>query len=130
MTLEGYPNPPDQFAVITGEEHFIEEEKNNFFEAVLDYVGYDQKARESFAEILPMILHRYDNHGQVRPTDDRVTLLIIRDRVVASVLERRNDANWVEAAFACYLKPEIVGKLRKGLRVINGAFKRDDSSNG
>ena len=120
MTLEGYPNPPDKFVVITGEEHFIEGKKNNFFEAVLDYVGYDQRARESFAEILPMVLHRYDNHGQVRPTDNRVTLLLIRDRMVASVIERRNDANWVEVAFACYLKPEIVGKLRKGIVSDNG----------
>lgn len=115
MTVEGYPKPPDQFTVNTGEEHIIEEEKNRFFNAVLDYVGYDQRARECFAEIRPMVLHRYDSHGQLRPTDDRITMLIMKDKITASVLERRNDANWIEVAFACYLTPEIVRKLREGL---------------
>lgn len=115
MTPEGYPNPPDRFIVNTGEGGIIEKEKIRFFEELLDFLGYDQRARGAFAEIIPMMLHRYDSSGQVRPTDDRITLLIIRDHITASVLERRNGLNWLEVAFASYLNPEVIQKLKQGL---------------
>ena len=115
MSVEGFPRPPDRFIVNTGEGQVIEEEKIRFFEAVLDFVGYDLSAKEAFAEILPMVLHRYDSRGQVRPTDDSISLLIMKGRLAASLVERRNDFNYVEVSFACYLTPELVSQLRESL---------------
>ncbi|OGM03764.1 hypothetical protein A2112_02240 [Candidatus Woesebacteria bacterium GWA1_42_12] len=115
MTLEGSPKPPDGFVVNTGEGKTIEEVKNVFFDEILDFMGYNQKARVAFAEILPMELHRPDISGQVRLPSGRITLLILRDHITASVLERSNDFGDIEVVFANYLDPEVIQKLRQGL---------------
>jgi hypothetical protein len=110
-TEDELPKPRDKFVVNTGDTETVEKEINRFFSTVLDTLGFDQKATEAFAERDSFTLHRTDSEGNPYPIDDRITLLIVRGRVVASILERRDDLNYVEVAGASYLTPDSVRGL-------------------
>lgn len=116
-TEDELPKPRKKFIVNTGDTETVENEINRFFDSVLDTLGFDDKARTAFVERDSFVLHRTDKHGSMLPTDNRITLLIARGVVVASILERRNDFNFIEVAGASYLTPESVRGL--GERIVN-----------
>lgn len=119
MSAESFPRPPELFTVNTGEGERIQEAINIFFGEVLDYLEYNRKARESFTKIESRVLQRLDNHNRPFPTDDLLTLLIVRDYVAASVLEKRDERNFVQVVSACYLTPQIVKELKKDERLLS-----------
>ncbi len=104
------PKVPDPFTVITGMQELINQRRDEFFNEVLDYLGYDTKARETFTSIEDRNA-AYEG-TPLRPTDDRITWLIAQHYVVASVLERRNDLNNVEVLFSLYLTRQRIDQLR------------------
>lgn len=117
MGLEGLPETPARFTVITGEEERVEQTIESFFGGILDFLGYNHRARTAFVKIEAYTLG-VEHPGHLQPTDDRITLLIARDITLASVLARRNEFNWIEVLSACYLTSnEMVDRLRDGLVV-------------
>lgn len=98
-----------------------------FFISILDYLMYTVGEREAFVEIVPAVLHRYDTTGAVQPTDDRSATLIIKDIMVASVTERRNEGNFVEVTFNCNLTPDVLQDIRiHGAGITSSSSMRDD----
>lgn len=107
------PESPEQTRRITGEESQINDHIEKFFETVLDFVGFKQRAREAFCTREAFELQR---NGVV--SDDVLELLIARDILVASVLKRRSEYNMVEASFAQYLNPETLDWLRSNSNLL------------
>ncbi len=107
-SLEELLKPRQIFIVNTGRQKVVEKERERFFNSVLGALGYSDEERAVFAEIRSLVLHSYDTQGQVLPTDDRITLLIARNCVVASILETRDDLNYVQVSPASYLNPEMI----------------------
>ncbi len=108
------PKPPEPFTVNTGDEEIIEETKSKFFTEVIDFLGFtDPNARKAFVERDSLILHHiYDKLEPVQPTDDRITFLKVRGSIVATVLETRNDFNYVRVLSSSYLTEEIARGIK------------------
>jgi len=119
MTAERFPTVPDLFTVATGERGIVEDSIESFFDEILDYLEWSQEARKYFANRYSMELYR-SNPTDTRavPSNDRITLLVLQDIAVASVLERRDDRNEVQVASACYLTPRVVDELTKDERLL------------
>lgn len=113
--VEGLPEPFEPFTVITGEEVMIQEKIDLFFRGILDFLGYDERARKAFVNI--EIRNLAFNGPQVRASDDMIHWLIIGNYCVASVINRRDEFNYVEVLSACYLTPERVKRLREGIDI-------------
>ena len=105
-----FPVRPDTFIVDPSEGAFIQDKIEAFFGEIIDYLGYGQAATLAFARV-----KSYELRTPTTETDDRITLLIIRDRLTAAVCKLRTDFNFVEVSFAHYLSPELVGLLKKGI---------------
>ena len=119
MTAERFPTVPDLFTVATGEQGIVEDTINTFFDEILDYLRWRQDARKHFAYRYSMELYRSSpTDTRTVPSNDRITLLVLQDITVASVLERRDDRNEVQVASACYLTPSIVEELTKDERLL------------
>lgn len=108
------PKTPDSFTVPTGFGEVIEEKKTEFFLGILDFIGYDQKARRVYARIESKGIYR-ENFEDVIETDDRITSLVVQGQLAATVLERRDEMNEIQAHFASYLTPEMIQRLREEL---------------
>ena len=114
MSAERFPTAPELFTVPTGEGGIIEDTIESFFDEILDYLGWGQEARTHFANRYSMELHSSGpTEAKSIPSNDRVTLLVLRDFTVASVLERRDDRNEIQVVSACYLNPGMVEELTK-----------------
>lgn len=119
MSAERVPKIPALFTVNTGEGERIQEVIEEFFGNVLDYLEYSPRARRNFATIESMVLQRLDSQNRSFPTDDLITLLIVKDFVVASVVEKRDERNFIQVVSACYLTPETVKDLQKDRRLLD-----------
>ncbi len=96
-------NPvPEPMLVSTGDQGIIGQAMNSFFDSIVPSLGLDVRTLTADVEIISHVLHKYDSHEQVRPTDDRLTILVVQDRVVASVLERRTEFNHIQVLFSRY----------------------------
>lgn len=118
MSAERFPKPPELFTVNTGEGQKVQDVIQHFFGEVLDYLEYNQEAIELFTSIETRILQRQDEHGRPFQTDDLLTLLRVQDYITASVLESRDERNFVQVVSACYLTPQIVEELKKDKRLL------------
>jgi len=114
MSAERFPTAPDLFTVPTGEGEIIEVRIESFFDEILDYLGWSQEARKHFANRYSMELYSPSpTDTRSIPSNDRVTLLVLLDFTVASVLERRDDRNEIQVVSACYLNPGMFEELTK-----------------
>ncbi len=109
LTRSSFMLDPDDARILA---EIIDEE----FSAVVHWLGYNDQVVSAFVEIVPYVLHRFDTNETVRPTDDRLTVLVIFDYTVATVLERRDDFNRVQVTCATYLDPELTRILKDKLR--------------
>jgi hypothetical protein len=107
---------PESFIITTGEDEYINEKTNHFFESVLDVLSYNLAARKAFVEQRTQTLGIEEPNG-FRPSDNKITLLIARDLTIASVLERRDDLNYIEVSFAHYLNKHRVERLQQGFPI-------------
>lgn len=112
MSLEIDLKVPEQFTVTTGEEPIIQKKRELFFLDVLVLLCYNESAIKAFVERRIQVLGIEGPPG-FRPSDDILHLLIVRDSMVASVLERRDDFNRIEASFAHYLTREKIEHLKQ-----------------
>lgn len=105
------PKAPEPFIIITGKDDVIQQKIDSFFQQIVDFLGYSGRAAKAFIERKTQTLG-IEEPTCFRPSDDRITLLLVYDHAVASVLERRNNNNYIEVLSACYLTPERVKHLR------------------
>lgn len=101
-----FPNPPEVYTINTGEEVDIEERKDRFFDEVINFIGYDLRARRTFCEV---------QAKELGTSNELANLLIVRDILVASVIARRDDLNFWQVASAHYLTEDIMTQLREGI---------------
>ena len=118
MSVERLPRAPNLFTVNVDEVERVKEVIEQFFGNVLDFLEYNPKARKYFTKIESMVLQGLDQQNRPFPTDDLITLLIVKDYIAASVLEKRDERNFVQVVSACYLTPEIVKDLKKDRRLL------------
>ncbi|MCL5783998.1 MAG: hypothetical protein M1142_01420 [Patescibacteria group bacterium] len=110
---EALPIVPKPFKIITGEDETIQQITDNFFQNIIDTLGYKQAAADAFTEKIRQPLGIEKPSGFI-PSDNWATYLRIRGYTVASVLELRDDLNYVEVLFAHYLTIQRIKNLRKG----------------
>lgn len=112
------PDLPEPF--VTSPDHVseVEDFKEEFFQSVLEHLGYgfdskeSERARNVYCSIEYYTLHQYDSLEPVRPTDSKLVLLRVRERVVASVLQWRDDYNYIQVEPALYLTEEVTEQVR------------------
>jgi hypothetical protein len=107
------PRAPGSFTIAPDNSDLVQERIDTFFQAILDFLGYDQRAKEAFCDVEVKILHAFDKSGSFQPIDDRITSLRVMGSTVATVLEQRNDRNYIEARFAHYLSYDIIARLAR-----------------
>lgn len=95
---------PEPFISVDDADPCKEQSKTEFFERTLDTIGISAEERRVFCEIKTYDLYPHGADRTVE-SDDRLTVLIVRDRVAASVLERRDDLNFTEVLSAVYTAP-------------------------
>lgn len=94
-------------------EDWVGAKTDEFFQGVLDGLGYSLAQRALYAAIKTRVL---PGHGQqegeaFHATDDRVTELWFGNRVVATVLGIRDDFNYEQLLYADYSSPELIDEL-------------------
>ena len=82
-----------------------------FFGGVLDLLGYDQRARDVFCEVRSGEITKAGGDESRYSADDRVTMLLVRGKVVATAVEIRDDFNFTQVLFAHYVTPEVREEL-------------------
>ena len=106
---------PGIYTITTGYNELIEERVNQFFDNVLNFLGYGDRVRAAFTE-----RGAWDLVHMVGPTalpsEERyIRLLKVREYITASVLVVRDISNNCQVASAHYLTAELVVKLREGI---------------
>lgn len=99
---------PEPFTTIDGADPSIEQARTSFFDEVLEELEVNGEDRRAFCEITSYQLRDFSGDTE---SDDRLSVLIVKDVVVASVLERRNERNQTEVFSASYLTPAISDRL-------------------
>lgn len=110
-----FPKAPDQYTIITGEDTLIAEGANRFFDEILSFLRYNERAISAFTERQQWYLTIYQNQLPRLSEESYIRMLIVRDLVTASVLVVRNGNNWCQVSSAHYLTPNIIKRLREGI---------------
>jgi len=90
--MNSIPNP---ITVNTGEQERVSKTIDDFFIETRDFILRTYKVQESGFEIKSRELA--NNSSQI--TDDRVTYLVYKDMILASVFETRTEFNYVRYTF-------------------------------
>ncbi len=106
---------PEPFVVVDQGDVAIDRERTAFFEAVLQLLPLNEQERVRDCQIVSAELAQL---LEQRESNDRITVLIIHDRVAASVLERRTEFNNTEVLFASYVTPGQIDELLERRRII------------
>lgn len=104
-------NPERYISEPGGEER--RERIAGFFDEVLSMLGYDQEQMRAFCEIRSREIAVANRAGEAlrRPSDDRITELVVKGRTVATVVEIRDDFNYIQLFFANFMTPELLDEL-------------------
>ena len=103
------PVVPDYFNITTGYDGLIAERAEEFFDSILDWLGFTERARRVFVERQPYHLQKV---GSDAPGEEQyVYLLVVGDVLAASVIVRRSDSNNCHVGFASYLTPRWIGMM-------------------
>jgi hypothetical protein len=105
------PQTPAPIRAITGEERIWPQEQE-WFDSLVKYLGYANLGNP-FVELRQA--HICVSLSDERPSDDTLSLLVINNHVVASVLRWRDSFNMVCVYFSLHLTPEVVDQLRAHL---------------
>lgn len=111
-SLEELLKPQQIFIVNIENQEQVAEEIDRFFGSVLNVLEYTEEELRAFVERTSSVLHDYDTEGVIHPTDDRITLLSARGKVIASVMETRTEFNYVQVSSASYLNPEMIRGIK------------------
>jgi hypothetical protein len=115
MTEFELPQVPEIYTITTGFDDVIAERADQFFNSILNFLGYNQRARMAFTERKEYFLME-ERLGQLIEGEEKyIRLLIVKDFTAASVLSRRDELNRCQVASAHYLNPIIVQILREGI---------------
>jgi hypothetical protein len=106
---------PEPFVVIDQGDEVIERERTAFFEAILQQLALSEAERQRDCQVVTSELVHPDKG---RETDDRITMLIVSDRLAATVLERRTEFNYTEVAFASHVTPRLIDELLERRRIL------------
>ncbi len=95
-----------------------------FFDEVLDELGYTKPARDVFTQSTTFALYPFAQFGketQVDVTSDmKITLLTTNDIAIGSVIEQRIGGKW-QLTPASFLSPRIIQILRKNQNLFESA---------
>jgi hypothetical protein len=105
------PDVPPPVIVNTGNEDNSNQEVQKFFESILSYLGYDGRSAVCFAQEEDYGLTNFGPEEPMR-TDNKITLLIVQDILVASVIYRRSQFNLVQIVCAHYLSDQVIERVR------------------
>lgn len=108
-SLGELPEVPEPMTVNTGDQPVLYRAAEEFFDALLNYLGYEDRGRLAFVELRCMSLAYVNDQ---RPSDEELMMLIVHDTVAATVLFTRTAYNFCYACFAHYLTPKTVKKMR------------------
>ena len=89
---------PTKYIVNTGEDSPVYEEMDRFFKGIVDKIG-DRTDGPSEFEIRSEIIYSRAKDGTLIPKDDKVHMLLYREQPVATVLEVRDDRNYIRFTF-------------------------------
>jgi hypothetical protein len=109
------PKVPELYTVTTGYDDLIENRANEFFNSILDYLQYNERAREVFVKIEGFHIVRHLDTTMFTGSDEYIRLLDVRDLRIASVMSTRDDFNYCQVASAHYLTPALIERLREGI---------------
>lgn len=82
----------------TGEDISVYEEMDRFFRDIVERIG-DRTDGPSEFEIKSEIIYSKAKDGTLIPKDDKIHYLLYREQPVASVLEVRDDKNYIRFTF-------------------------------
>lgn len=116
------PQAPDMIRHTTDGELDAQDETvvDKFFHDSMNYIGLTPEEKTQYAEIAVRILAQ-DEFFDPRPerklqSEDRITILKVMERTVATVMRSRTPLNNVEVYFAGYLSPNLLQELRTKLQ--------------
>ena len=109
------PEVPEIYTVITGYDQQIAELANQFFDSILAFIGYNERAITAFTERHDFFLRRYIRERELPDEEQYLHTLLARGYTIASVLVTRDDGNACQVASTHYLTPDLVVKLREGI---------------
>ena len=111
MKMVSLPTIPDPEIVITGGEECPNQIKDDFFASILSFLEYDENKAVHFTRREDRVLSVFDPVSPMQ-TNDWITMLIVQDVLVASVVYRRNDFNYVCVSYAHYLTERVIERTR------------------
>ena len=85
---------------------------DEYFQRVIDLLGYDQKAIEAFLNIESHEIYFEGTDGEMYPTDDRITTLSAHGTLVAFAFETRDAGNFIDFSLVCTITEDSIGLLR------------------
>lgn len=106
---------PEPFVVMDQVDETVDRERTVFFETVLEQLALGEAERQRDCQIVTRELVRPDEDQE---TNDRITMLIVSDRIAATVLERRTEFNYTEVAFASHVTPNLIDELLERRRML------------
>ena len=108
-----FPEILPVYSVSTVQGEIIFERAKVFFDQMLGFIGYNARSRDVVSRTEQYNLNLVGG----RPHEDQfITMLIVEDELVASVLARRNDNNYWQVASSHYLTPKILEKVRVAIK--------------
>ena len=102
------PTIPNTTTVITGDEEIPRLVAEEFFNAIISFLGYDDERKtECFTKKIYQNLVDFGPQQPIR-TNDQVMMLVVRGILVASVFFWRNEFNNVQVCYAHYLDEGVI----------------------
>lgn len=99
---------PESIVIEEGQGNELREMMEAFYEAVITALDLSERERLSFARIRHSIHHFLgEDDGKHCATDDWTELLVVNDRIVASVMSIRTPFNYSQICFAVYQGPAL-----------------------
>jgi hypothetical protein len=113
------PSIPDSFVCAPEDLTSVQQLQDSYFENVLRSLGWlEQSHITAMCRIRSREIVKEREHVASPPSsdissDDRLTELIINDRIVATVLTIRTESNFVQVIFGLHISPEIEQQVRR-----------------
>ena len=114
MTELEPPVAPESF-IANKEDKELIKRRDDYLGRVLDSLGFKEETERGVIKFESYDLPFIESGGKIRSSDDKLTVLIVRDDPVAFVLQRISEDGYVRFSAVCLTK-----EAKLGLRYMPG----------
>lgn len=111
MAKTKIPIIPPAVTVNTGDESGPRRIAEEFFDSILSFLEYDERAAACFTCREDRALTIFGPDQPIQ-TDDMIRMLVVKDILAASVIFRRDELNYVRVAYAHYLDLDVIKRIK------------------